>query len=223
MTDLHYLPVSLGEAIDKLSILDIKLDKINDNRRDSVQIEYDLLYKMLRDDIEKYNLFYKIIKIINLEIWDMMNSLRDAEEYNQDYMVLCRECMISNDIRFRIKNKINYISNCELKEQKGYKTMRILFDVRYYTDTLDAINLISPIKYYSFLYDEIIILINKNDEKVFEDEFNYDPTVKIILEPLDIEYKKEFYLNSKKDYALENMYKYLEITEKIKNNYFQNF
>ena len=223
-SELHFLPVSLGEAMDKLSILDIKLEKIEDSRRENVKIEYDLLFKMLEKDLEKYNLFYKIMKIINLEIWDMMNLLRDAEEYNHDYMVLCRECMISNDIRFRIKNKINYISNCELKEQKGYKVMRILFDVRDNTEELLK-DLIKPIKYYSFLYDEIIILTNKKDEKVFEYEFNYDPTVKIIFEPLDSStiYKKEFYINSKKDYPLENLYNYMEITDKIKENYFNNF
>lgn len=221
MSELHYLPVSLGEAMDKLSILDIKLEKITDSRRENVKIEYDLLFKMLEKDLEKYNLLYKIMKIINLEIWDMMNLLRDAEEYNHEYMVLCRECMISNDVRFRIKNKINFISNCVLKEQKGYKVMRILFDVRGYKNVQDLIN---PIKYYSFLYDEIIILTNKKDEKVFENEFNYDPTVKIILEPLDssILYKKEFYINNEKD-TLEKLYNYLEITEKIIKNYFNNF
>lgn len=220
--DLHYLPVSLGEAMDKLSILDIKLEKITDSRRENVKIEYNLLFKMLEKDLDKYNLLYKIMKIINLEIWDMMNLLRDAEEYNHDYMVLCRECMISNDVRFRIKNKINFVSNCELKEQKGYKVMCILFDVRNYTNVKDLIN---PIKYYSFLYDEIIILTNEKDKKVFENEFNYDPTVKIILEPLDsyILYKKEFYINNEKDTPLESLYNYLEITDKIKENYFNNF
>jgi hypothetical protein len=222
MSDLHYLPVSLGEAMDKLSILDIKLEKILDSRRENVKIEYDLLFKMLEKDLEKYNLFYKILKISNIEIWNLMDPLRDVEEYNHEYMVLCRECIKINDIRFRIKNKINYISNCLLKEQKGYKVMRILFDVRNYINVKDVIN---PIKYYSFLYDEIIILTNEKDKKVFENEFNYDPTVKIILEPFDssILYKKEFYINNEKDTLLDNLYNYLEITEKIKENYFNNF
>jgi hypothetical protein len=222
MSELHYLPVSLGEAIDKLSILDIKLDKIFDSRKDNVKIEYDLLYKMLENDINKYNLFYKIMKIINLEIWDMMNNLRDAEIYNNNYMILCRECMISNDIRFRIKNKINYISNCELKEQKGYKIMRILFDVR---NTFSVENLFKPIKYYSFLYDEIIILTNEQDKKVFELEFGYDPTIKIKTEIIDssIDFKKEFIINYKNNYSLEILYNYLDITEKIKENYLNNF
>jgi hypothetical protein len=49
-----HLPVSLGEAIDKLTILDIKLDKITDNRRDDVKKEYDLLYDKLQEFIVKY-------------------------------------------------------------------------------------------------------------------------------------------------------------------------
>ena len=222
MSDLHYLPVSLGEAIDKLSILDIKLDKITDYRRDNVKIEFDLLYKMLKVNLNKYNLFYKIMKIINLEIWDMMNLLRDAEEYNHDYMILCKECMISNDIRFRIKNKINYISNCSLKEQKGYKIIRILFDTR--NEKIILEDLLKPIKYYSFLYDEIIIITNKENEKLFENEFGYDPTIKI-MKVLDknTSYKKVFDLTYIKEYTLEDIYKLLEINNKIINNYFVNF
>ena len=45
-----YLPISLGEAIDKLTILDVKLENIVDSRRDNVKREYDLLYEKL----EKY-------------------------------------------------------------------------------------------------------------------------------------------------------------------------
>jgi hypothetical protein len=220
MTDLHYLPVSLGEAMDKLSILDIKLDKISDSRRDNVKIEYDMLYKQLQQDVKKYTLYYNIMKIVNTEIWDMMNSLRDAEEYNHDYMVLCRNCMIANDVRFRIKNKINYISNCSLKEQKGYKVMRILFDARNLSSSYE--DLIYPIRYYSFLYDQIDILTDKRE--IFEQHFSYDPTVTIIETELDasITYKKSFLLKGK-DFSKEKLYKELEITEEIVKNYFSNF
>ena len=47
--NILYLPVSLGEAIDKLSILDIKYEKITDNRRNDVKNEYDLLYDKLKE------------------------------------------------------------------------------------------------------------------------------------------------------------------------------
>jgi len=220
MTDLHYLPVSLGEAMDKLSILDIKLDKITDSRRDNVQIEYDMLHKQLQQDLEKYTLYYNIMKIVNTELWDMMNLLRDAEEYNHDYMVLCRNCMIANDVRFRIKNKINYISKCSLKEQKGYKVMRILFDARNLSSSYKDI--IYPVRYYSFLYDQIVILTDRKD--IFEEHFSYDPTVTITETELDdsITYKKSFLLKDK-EFSKENLYKELEITEEIVKNYFSNF
>jgi len=221
MSDLHYLPVSLGEAMDKLSILDIKLDKITDSRRDNVQIEYNMLYEKLKADITKYTLYYNIMKIVNLEIWDMMNLLRDAENYDHDYMVLCRDCMISNDVRFRIKNKINYISNCSLKEQKGYKVMRILFDTR--NKTIDLDHLMNPIKYYSFLYDEIVILTD--DKKEFLQHFSYDPTVIITDTDALVEsfsYKKMFHLKNVEG-DKNDLYKELEITDEIIEKYFSNF
>ena len=85
--NLLYLPVSLGEGIDKLTILDIKLDKIKDDRKRDVQIEYDLLYGKLKEFIIKYENLYKTMKHVNLLIWDMMDILRNEttnENINMD-------------------------------------------------------------------------------------------------------------------------------------------
>ena len=71
--DNIYLPISLGEAIDKLTILHIKVDKIKDN--EFVKKEYDLLYEKLK---EYFNEFYISLKKINLIIWDQMDILRDG-------------------------------------------------------------------------------------------------------------------------------------------------
>jgi hypothetical protein len=92
MTDSLYLPVSIGEAIDKLTILDIKYDKIKDNdRKCNVKIEFDMLYEKMKDIIEEYKLYYNIMKIINLDIWDMMDILRDADVSNEEYLIKCKE------------------------------------------------------------------------------------------------------------------------------------
>ena len=56
------LPVSLGEAIDKLTILDIKCNKIQDNRKKNVENEYNILYEKLKDFIEKYDNLQKYIQ-----------------------------------------------------------------------------------------------------------------------------------------------------------------
>ena len=118
MNNILYLPVSLGEAIDKLTILDIKCEKIIDNRKVDVQNEYDILYEKLKEYTIMYNELYESMKKINLLIWDQMDILRDGTLSNEDYMKLCKECIESNDIRFRIKNKINLISNSSIREQK---------------------------------------------------------------------------------------------------------
>jgi hypothetical protein len=151
--DLLYLPVSLGEAIDKLTILDIKLDKIIDNRKLDVKKEYELLYEKLKDFIEKYQNLYNTMKKVNLLIWDMMDALRDGDINEQLYLEVCKECIEYNDIRFRVKNKINYVSKSLLKEQKSYKINRLIIIMNKNLNNNET--LLNIIKYFSFIYDEI--------------------------------------------------------------------
>ena len=112
--ELLYLPVSLGEGIDKLTILDIKMDKMIDNRKHDVKREYDLLYTKLKCFIIKYETLYQTMKKVNLLIWNMMDLLRDGNIDEDLYLTTCKECIEYNDIRFRVKNKINYVSNSVL-------------------------------------------------------------------------------------------------------------
>jgi len=208
------LPVSLGEAIDKLTILDIKYDKIKDNRKNEVKIEFDMLYEKLKDLIEKYNLYYKIMKQINLDIWNMMDLLRDSDISNEDYLIKCKECIEANDIRFRIKNKINFVSNSILKEQKGYNILRIIFDINNYI--INSKDLYNIIKYYSFLYDELIILCSEKNINIINDYFKYDPTI-FILSEYNNQFKKIISFEQKN---LNELYEELNINDKIINNYF---
>ena len=120
------LPVSIGEAVDKLTILDIKLEKITDSRKNDVKKEYDMLYVHLEPIIIKYNDLYQTMKRVNLIIWDQMDILRDGNVDEAQYLKKCKECIEYNDIRFRVKNKINYVSKSLLKEQKSYKINRLI-------------------------------------------------------------------------------------------------
>ena len=170
--EIIYLQVSLGEAIDKLTILDIKLDNIKDNRKLDVKIEYDLLFDKLKLFIDKYNDLYISMKKVNLIIWNQMDILRDGNTINDIYIKICKECIEMNDIRFRIKNKINYISKSVLKEQKGYKINRLYIKIN--NEIKNIIDFFEPIKYYSFIYDEIFIYSNN---KELQKIFNYDTTI----------------------------------------------
>ncbi len=103
--------VSLGEAIDKLSILQIKRENITDARKLDVEKEYLVLYEILKDFVVRYAELYESMLATNRVIWGQMDVLRDGVISDVEYTRLCRECIVTNDVRFRIKNKINLISN----------------------------------------------------------------------------------------------------------------
>ena len=209
MDNILSLPVSLGEAIDKLTILHIKCDKITDERKIDVQKEYDILYEKLKVFIVKFDELYCSMKKINLIIWDQMDVLRDGTTNDELYIKLCKECIDNNDIRFRIKNKINLISNSTLKEQKSYKVNRLVIHLNCNEQYFDLF--VDPIKYFSYIYDEIIIQSSKNIDN-FRNIFDYDNTIKYNIELNGLDIKKE-YMFENDNYTLIDIYQIMNITE----------
>lgn len=118
--------VSLGELIDKLSILDIKQKKIKDSvKLQHVKKEYILLYDLaskylVNDEVEA--LYIKLITI-NSELWDIEDEIRKCEQnknFDFNFIELARKVYFTNDSRFEIKNKINSLTNSEIVEVKDY-------------------------------------------------------------------------------------------------------
>tara|TARA_B100000965_G_scaffold346850_1_gene318600 strand:- start:6833 stop:7222 length:390 start_codon:yes stop_codon:yes gene_type:complete len=119
--------ISIGELIDKITILEIKLEKINESdKKQNIKHELDLLnskyikIKELNKEIENY---FKQLKEINLELWDIEESIRDCERRNNFdsvFVELSRKIYIKNDLRFEIKNKINKKFSSEIVEEKSY-------------------------------------------------------------------------------------------------------
>ena len=212
MSYIIELPVSLGEAIDKLTILDIKCDKITDDRNIDVQKEYDILYEKLKDFIEIYKELYISMKKINLIIWDQMDILRDGTTNDELYMKLCKECIDNNDIRFRIKNKINLIAKSELKEQKSYKINRLFIELNCSEEYLHLF--IQPIKYLSYIYDEIIIQSSKNIDN-FKNIFDYDNTIKYNINTDNMDIKQKFVFKKDNKYDINEIYKIMNIDDKL--------
>jgi hypothetical protein len=206
--ELLYLPVSVGEALDKLSILDIKLDNINDERKKNVKIEYYLLYEKLQSYLNKIQKYYDMLKKTNTYIWKLMDLLRDGVNIDdKKYVILCKDTIIANDVRFRIKNKINILSNSHIKEQKGYKVTKVLFDLTNYKDDINL--LLKPLTYYSILYDEVYLRTNNiNIINLIKNEFREE--IKIEAEP-DL-YNKEIIVLT---YTLDSV----ELTEELINKY----
>jgi hypothetical protein len=197
-----YLPVSIGEGLDKLSILDIKLEKSNDTRRIHILNEYNLLNTILKDYIETHKKLYNYIKQINLLIWDLMDILRDNKEVN-NYTELCIKCIDYNDIRFRIKNKINLLS--EIKEQKCYNITKLYIFINDKIDNIEPF--VNYIEYYSFIYDEIHITSNNNK---LIDYFKYDNTIIINIENIPL-YNYTFSNDTYTQPEIQNIFKTINI------------
>jgi len=116
--------ISAGELIDKISILDIKLNKIKDpikliyiqKEKDSLMTQVDKLYAYI-------NWLLKI-KEINLKLWDLEDRIREKEklkQFDEDFISLARAVYMTNDERFNIKNQINNHYNSNIIEQKSYE------------------------------------------------------------------------------------------------------
>ena len=123
------IEVSIGELVDKLSILEIKLLNIKDPQKSSnVYKELETLNPHFQDLLDEYgiemkNLYTKISKI-NKTLWDIEDSIREKEsleEFDEEFVELARSVYIVNDQRAAVKKEINLLTKSELIEEKSYK------------------------------------------------------------------------------------------------------
>ena len=122
------IPVSFGELIDKLTILEIKKSKITDNEKlKNIQLEFELLnkkYQTKLKDAKELQVFYDALLEVNHKLWKIEDKLRILEnnkEFNEEFIDLARSVYKSNDERFAIKNEINKTFDSEIQEQKEYE------------------------------------------------------------------------------------------------------
>jgi hypothetical protein len=119
--------ISAGELLDKLSILEIKLNKIKDpSFLQEIKKEYDILNKTKNDNInssDKIDILYKNLKEINEKLWKIENEKRLCEknsDFNDKFIQLARNVYIENDKRSKIKLEINKVLGSNIKEIKQY-------------------------------------------------------------------------------------------------------
>ncbi|RKY55055.1 MAG: hypothetical protein DRP96_13005 [Candidatus Neomarinimicrobiota bacterium] len=119
------IDVSIGEIVDKLTILSIKLDKFKDpEKRKNVEKEYQILLQSLKtSDITPESEEFKKLKTINLKLWDIEDKIRvkEAEKsFDDEFIELARSVYFTNDERATIKKQINLKFNSDLIEEKEY-------------------------------------------------------------------------------------------------------
>ena len=170
------LPVSMGEALDKLTILEIKMKKITDARRADVEKEFMLLNSKLEKYKKEYIFYYNILLIINESIWDMQDQFRASNNPHEQNR-LCIQIIKENDNRFRVKKKINNLSNSNLKEQKGYKPKTAF--VLTHLGLGDNITAIGAVRYLSTCYDKVIVVCKEKNKRNMELFYGDDETIEL--------------------------------------------
>ena len=120
------IPVSIGELLDKLSILQVKKTKISDiEKLEYINKELELLYNLSYVFFEnnKIQLLYNNLVEINSKLWDIEDEIRKFEKeknFSSEFIELSRQVYYTNDKRFEIKNEINKMTDSDIKEVKEY-------------------------------------------------------------------------------------------------------
>ena len=119
--------VSVGELLDKISILEIKKDKIkNPEKLEYILNELSILKDELKNNIKsdvKLDELYQSLKIINARLWVIEDDKRKCEkekDFTENFVKLSRDVHILNDDRAKIKLKINEHTGSKIKEIKEY-------------------------------------------------------------------------------------------------------
>jgi hypothetical protein len=121
--------ISNGELLDKISILEIKLDKIKDkDKLVNIQKEFNELNPLCNELFKIYGgelqVYYLALAKINGQLWDIEDWVRDCEHekrFDKEFVELARSVYITNDKRSEVKKIINIVTNSGLIEEKSYK------------------------------------------------------------------------------------------------------
>ena len=121
------VPISIGELFDKISILEIKTQKIKDiDKLTFINHELNLLKNIVKKKkLNKKNIrtVYEKLKRINKRLWIIEEKKRSFEyqkQFNKEFITLARNVYLLNDKRAQLKFKINIISGSKIKEVKSH-------------------------------------------------------------------------------------------------------
>jgi len=119
------IEVSNGEIIDKLTIIQIKLERIGDKSKlGNLQKEFDILKEASSSIMDQGDPLYKALYEVNCELWDIEDHIRDLEwkkNFRDEFIAVARSVYIKNDRRSELKREINIKTSSGLIEEKSYK------------------------------------------------------------------------------------------------------
>ena len=124
--------ISPGELLDKISILEIKIEKVKDkNSLKEIKKEYKILKEIQTSSIEmtgKIKDLFQSVKNVNVKLWNIEDKLRICEknkDFDKNFIELARSVYFANDERAELKSKINKILKSNIREIKQYVNYKI--------------------------------------------------------------------------------------------------
>lgn len=173
------VPVSIGEAMDKYTILQIKEAKINDKEKlEAVKKEKKALSLSLGGYLEEYSHYINILRNINQQIWEDQDKFRECDN-SVEQGEICTKIIKDNDGRFRVKKKINTLVKSKFKEQKSYATKKCL--LLGHLGMGDMITMIGATRYLSIYYDEVLVVVKARYADSVKLIYADDPDIKFLL------------------------------------------
>ena len=122
------VPVSVGEVVDKVTILEIKSDRISDEAKlRNIRAELDQLRPMVSGgvfDSAEVTALFDGLRAVNGELWDIEDTIRAEEaagRFGDRFVELARAVYVTNDRRAELKKKINLATGSDLVEEKSYE------------------------------------------------------------------------------------------------------
>jgi hypothetical protein len=165
--------VSIGEAVDKYSILQLKLKKIVDTSKlIEIQNEMVVLHECNKY-IQQYAFYYKLLMYINEKIWDFTDIIKTLSIENTEFAKISNYIFEYNQKRFRIKNWFNLVTTSSIKEQKSYATTHCRIIVNTEQEIYDKI---PEINYLCVEYDAVSFDCNEHCISVVKNIFKA-PTI----------------------------------------------
>ena len=124
--------ISPGELLDKISILEIKIEKVKDkNSLEEIKKEYKILKEIQTSSIEitgEIKDLFQSVKNVNIKLWNTEDKLRICEknkDFDKNFIELARGVYFANDERAELKSKINKILKSNIIEIKQYDNYKI--------------------------------------------------------------------------------------------------
>jgi hypothetical protein len=157
------IEISIGEGLDRYSILEIKQKEITDtNKQVHIKNEIQSLSELVVHK-QTFHYYYELLLNVNTQIWNHTNTIKSMNPSDTEFSTISHSIFELNQSRFRLKNIINKLSESHIQEQKSYGVTQVEITL---TDS-DPIDL-AMISTLSLQYDTVFIRCSKTKQMEFE-------------------------------------------------------